>query len=102
MRKELNQTPVLVQDLPPREILATEEPVLSPDILGLFAGRPLQERESSGPAGTPGVIFLFRRNLLRFCHDADELRQEIKVTVQHEVGHLLGLDEDDLERWGLA
>ena len=50
----------------------------------------------------PGAIYLFRRNLLRVCADRDELKREVRITVQHEVGHLLGLDEDDLERWGLA
>lgn len=59
-------------------------------------------RTSHDIATSPGAIFLFRRNLLRFCHTAEELEKEVRVTVQHEVGHLLGLDEDDLEQWGLA
>ena len=51
---------------------------------------------------TPGAIYLFRRNLLRVTSDREELSREIRVTVRHEVGHLLGLDEDELERWGLG
>lgn len=102
VRSELNELPVLVQPLPSRELLTAEEPALSPDILGLFSGRHLLGRSSADPPGPPGTIFLFRRNLLRFASDREELAQEIRVTVQHEVGHLLGLDEDDLERWGLA
>ena len=52
--------------------------------------------------GAPGAIYLFRRNLLRVSADLEELAREVRVTVQHEVGHLLGLDEDDLEQWGLG
>jgi len=102
VRKELEELPVLVEPLPSREILTSEHPVLSPDILGLFVGRHLLERRHDDVPGAPGAIFLFRKNLLRACEDQEELAREIRVTVQHEVGHLLGLDEDDLEHWGLA
>lgn len=102
VREELDELPVLVQPLPSRELLTADEPPLSPDILGLFSGRHLFERSSADPPNAPGTIFLFRRNLLRFARDPEDLAKEIRVTVQHEVGHLLGLDEDDLERWGLA
>ena len=102
VRKELDEIPVLVEPLPRREVLEGEGTPLAPDLLGLFVGRHLLERSQSDPADTPGAIYLFRRNLLRACHTPEELSREIRVTVQHEVGHLLGLDEDDLERWGLA
>lgn len=102
VRRHLDEWPVLVEALPRREVLIAESPPLSPDLLGLFVGRDLMNRSVSGPADPPGAIFLFRRNLLRMCRDREELKQEIRVTVRHEVGHLLGLDEDDLERWGLA
>jgi predicted Zn-dependent protease with MMP-like domain len=102
VRKELDEVPVLVLPLPPRELLTAEPPPLPPDILGLFVGTHLLERAHNDPPSLPGAIYLFRRNLLRSCADLDELAKEIRITVQHEVGHLLGLDEDDLEEWGLA
>ncbi|NOT32809.1 MAG: hypothetical protein HOP12_01430 [Candidatus Eisenbacteria bacterium] len=102
VRRELDHVPVLVEPLPSREILTAESPTLAPDILGLFVGRHLLDRSGADPPGTPGTIHLFRKNLLRSCRDEEELAREIRVTVQHEVGHLLGLDEDDLEEWGLA
>ena len=100
--KHLAELPVLVESLPRREVLTAEEPPISPDVLGLFVGRHLLERSVADLPGAPGVIFLFRKNLLRVCADREELEREVRITVQHEVGHLLGLDEDDLERWGLA
>ena len=83
-------------------MLSHEKPVLSPDILGLFVGHHLMGRTHDEAPSAPGAIYLFRRNLLRSCADREELAKEIRITVQHEVGHLLGLDEDDLEEWGLA
>jgi predicted Zn-dependent protease with MMP-like domain len=102
VRKHLEELPVLVESLPPRQVLTAEKPPISPDVLGLFIGRHLLERTHSDLPGAPGAIYLFRRNLLRVCADREDLAREVRTTVRHEVGHLLGLDEDDLERWGLA
>jgi len=102
VRKELDEIPVMIEPLPRREVLEGEgDDPLEPDILGLFVGRHLLERTHQD-IPTTGAIFLFRRNLLRACRDREELEKEIRVTVQHEVGHLLGLDEDELDQWGLA
>jgi predicted Zn-dependent protease with MMP-like domain len=102
IRRRLEEWPVVVEPLPSREMLTAEQPPLSPDLLGLFVGADLMRRSVADVPGSPGAIYLFRRNLLRACADREELKREVRITVQHEVGHLLGLDEDDLERWGLA
>ena len=102
IREKLDELPVLVQPLPSTEMLTEVDPPLSPDLLGLFVGRHIFAQSPSAVPGAPGAIFLFRKNLLRACSDADELAREVRVTVQHEVGHLMGLDEDELEDWGLA
>jgi predicted Zn-dependent protease with MMP-like domain len=102
VRSLLDEIPVLVDRLPGRELLAAENPPLSPDILGLFVGRHILERSVGEVASPPNTIHLFRHNLLRECHDRDELAREIQITVQHEVGHLMSADEDQLGDWGLA
>lgn len=102
VREKLAEIPVLVQALPTHEMLDEENPPLTPDLLGLFVGRHIFAQLPTAVPGAPGAIFLFRRNLLRACADTEELAREVRVTVQHEVGHLLGLDEDELEDWGLA
>ena len=46
--------------------------------------------------------YLERENLEKVCRDRDDLIEQIQVTVRHEIGHHLGLSEEDLERLGLA
>jgi predicted Zn-dependent protease with MMP-like domain len=101
-RRKLDEVPVIVDDLPRREILTAEDPPLPPDLLGLFVGRNLLERGHLDLPGVPEAIYLFRRNLLRACADREELKREVGITVRHEVGHLLGMDEDDLDELGLG
>jgi predicted Zn-dependent protease with MMP-like domain len=102
LRRHLDEVPVLVQPLPAPEMLTAEQPPLSPDILGLWVGQSITERRHDDVPGVPAAIYLFRRNLLRACADREELAHEVRVTVRHEVGHMLGRDEDELEEWGLA
>jgi predicted Zn-dependent protease with MMP-like domain len=102
IREKLDELPVLVQPLPSNDMLTEADPPLSPDLLGLFVGRHIFAQSPTAVPGAPGAIFLFRKNLMRACSDADELAREVRVTVQHEVGHLMGLDEDELEDWGLG
>ena len=102
VREQLDEIPLVVDKMPARELLIAEQPPLPPDILGLFVGRHLLDRSQGDLPDAPGTIHLFRHNLLRVCQDREELAREVRITLQHEVGHLLGLDEDDLEAWGLA
>jgi predicted Zn-dependent protease with MMP-like domain len=75
---------------------------LSPTILGVFSGTPIDERNPLEPAHHQTArITLYQRNLERFARTRDELLEEIRITVLHEVGHLLGLDEDELAERGL-
>lgn len=75
---------------------------LSPTILGVFTGTPVDERLFLHAGHHETVrITLFQKNLERFARTRDELLAEIRITVLHEVGHLLGLDEDELFDRGL-
>lgn len=87
------------------EPLPTDEEIkegLSPTILGVFAGTPIDERNELVATHHETVrITLFQKNLERFARTREELLEEIRITVLHEVGHLLGLDEDELYERGL-
>ena len=97
-RRHLDAVPVLVEDVPSEPVLLDEEPPLDPELLGLFVGTALPDRAlTGGGADTPPRILLFRRNLERFATDVEDLRKQIAITLYHELGHYLGLDEDRLE-----
>ncbi len=85
---------VLVEEEPPED-----EP---DDLLGLYDGVALTERDSSVIPGLPDRIFIFRGPLLDLCEDRDELVEEIRITVVHEVAHHFGIDDDRLHDLGYA
>jgi predicted Zn-dependent protease with MMP-like domain len=80
-------------------VVVDEENVEDPDLYGLFEGVPLTE---GGPdAGDlPNRIAIYRLPLEADFPDENELREEIRVTVLHELGHYFGLDEDRLAELG--
>lgn len=96
-RRHLDEVAVTVEPVPPLELLQAEQPALDPALLGLFVGVSLPERSHFSAGGElPPRIYLFQRSLERFARDGDELVEQIAVTVYHELGHYLGLDEDEL------
>jgi predicted Zn-dependent protease with MMP-like domain len=92
---------MLIEDLPSRELLADGDDRLAPDILGLFVGTSLREASVWGHPHEPNIVYLFKRNLERVATSRDELIEEARVTLIHEIGHYLGLDEEDLAERGL-
>ena len=72
------------------------------DLLGLYDGVALTERDSSLMPHLPDRIFLFRGPLLDMCEDVEELTEEIRITVVHEVAHHFGIDDDRLHDLGYA
>jgi predicted Zn-dependent protease with MMP-like domain len=87
----LDNVVVLVEDEPPAD---------DPDLLGLYDGIPLTARDSSYTFVPPDRILIFRGPLTRMCHDAEELVEEVRITVVHEVAHHFGIDDQQLHDWG--
>lgn len=90
--------PIIIADLPDPVDLRAVSPPFPPTILGLFRGLPLGSEAAPGEDVPPRAILLYRLNLSRAVRSRDELAQQIERTLLHEIGHLEGLDEDDLRR----
>lgn len=103
IRAYLSQVSILLEEIPGLDTLLEFDPPAPPaEILGFFSGYSLQDRSIENPwSNLPSAIVLFRRNLERHASDPEHLVEELRITVFHEVGHFLGLDEEDLERRGL-
>lgn len=70
------------------------------DLLGLYEGVPLTERDDYGGLVMPDIITLYRLSLCAIAADESELVEEVTVTVVHEVAHHFGIDDDKLHLWG--
>ncbi|HEY4620106.1 MAG TPA: metallopeptidase family protein [Gaiellaceae bacterium] len=85
----LKNVAVIVEDENPEE----------PDIFGLYHGVPLTER-GDDVGLLPDKISIYRIPLEESFPDPEELREEIRVTVLHELAHYFGLDEDRIAELG--
>lgn len=78
-----------------------EPPPDDPELLGVYDGTPLTERDGWWDAGAlPDRIVIFQGPLVRMCESPDELREEIAITVVHEIAHHFGIDDDHLHELG--
>lgn len=84
---------VLVEDEPPGD---------DPGLLGLYDGVPLTERDSGYTFLMPDRIFVFRNPLLDMCESSEQLTEEVRITVVHEIAHHFGIDDDHLHDLGYA
>ena len=96
---QLESTPVVVQPLPTKEMMG--EGGISPDTLGLFVGENNHEQSVLHSPTSPQCLFLFQRNIERIALDDEDLVEQIHITLYHELGHLLGWEEEDMEEHGL-
>ena len=98
LRDRVAPLPVTCQPVPSPELVADG---IEADTLGLFVG-PDFGHEVASVAPLAPQIFLFINNLWEFANgDPEIFKEEVRTTVLHELGHYLGLDEDDLIDRGL-
>ena len=108
LQQRLEEVFVNIDDAPPRRDLRKLR-VRRPDHLrGLYHGVPLTRRGVHDTGRLPDTITLYRLGILESVRGAngriDEpaLREQIRITLLHEIGHLFGMDEDDLAGYGYA
>ena len=71
-----------------------------PDLLGLYEGVALTERDSWYAGSLPDTITIYRGALLEVCDSAEEVVDEVAITVIHEIAHHFGIDDERLHELG--
>ena len=78
-----------------------DAPPDAPDLLGVYDGVPLTERDFGWAAGSlPDRITIFRQPILDICSTRQEVIDEVAVTVVHEIAHHFGIDDERLHELG--
>lgn len=83
---------VLVEDRHPEE----------PELLGLYEGIALTERDTTYAGALPDTITIYRAALLDICDSDEDVVEEVAITVIHEIAHHFGIDDDRLHELGWA
>lgn len=100
-RSRLHNLEIVVEIRPKRNMLKALG--LDPrrvTLYGLYEGTPLPERSFLSPPLLPDKITIFSEPLLRDFQDPEELRNQIRLTLLHELAHYFGISEEDIEDLG--
>ena len=100
-REQLDNVEIVVDHRPSEDLLRAEGLDPRHDTLyGIYEGVPLPERSLLDPPLLPDKITIFAEPLLQDFPETEELREEIRLTVLHEIAHYFGMDDDEIEDLG--
>lgn len=90
---------IVVEDYPSDDIVKTMN-IRRDQLLGLFVGQTYESQNTffSIPFPYPDTIFIYQRNIESVSRNEEDLFEEIRATILHEVGHYFGLSEEDLDK----
>jgi len=97
----LDNVAIVVQVWPTRDQMDEAELEHRGELLGLYEGIPLTDREGYNLV-LPDKITIFQGPVEAMCHTREEMAREIRVTVAHEIAHHFGIDDERLEEMGLG
>jgi len=94
-RSRIRNVAVLVEDMPPGQ---PPSPPGRPKrlLLGLFHGVPTTRKSIFDLPTGPDYVVLYQKNIEAVCSNDAEVREQIRLTVIHELGHYFGMDENQL------
>ena len=100
----LDSIPASLLDLLENCVIVVEDepPADEPDLLGVYDGVPLTERDHEYGAVLPDRIVIFKNPTLRMCQTREEVVEEVGITVVHEIAHFFGIDDARLHDLGYA
>lgn len=102
VEQALDSVPAELADLVRNVAVVVQDhaPADDPGLLGLYEGTPITERDSWYGGALPDTITIYRLPTLAICHDADAVREEVAITVVHEIAHHFGIDDHRLHELG--
>ena len=83
-----------------RNVVVVTDDGTDPHLLGLYVGIPLTERRSDYSAVLPDQITIYRNAICAMCTSEDQVVDEVRRTVVHEVGHHFGIGDERLHELG--
>ena len=102
----IEKVPLHVEDHPSRKMMAELGVSHREQLCGLYTGVPITERSVRHSGTLPDVVTVYREGILNAASDSwgrvgtERLREEIRITILHELAHFHGLDEDELRELG--
>lgn len=81
-------------------ILVEERHPEEPDLLGLYEGIALTDRDTTYAGALPDTVTIYRAPLLDMCDSEDDVVEEVSITVIHEIAHHFGIDDERLHELG--
>ena len=98
IRQHLDNVTISIEELPQPDDIDADRRDPRTKVFGVYRGWPLATRGGIYHLTVPDQIAIFRRPLLAHCRSQRQLAEEVWRTLLHEVGHHLGLDDDQLTR----
>src|SRR2546428_8632131 len=99
-RKKLTNIAIIVEDYPSEELAQRLDIGPNDTLFGLYEGVPLTERGYFTEPLYPDRILIFQRAIEDECDSPEEVKEELKITLVHEIAHFFGMDDDYLEDIG--
>lgn len=100
IRMHLDNVDLVVEEWPSNEQLVGSGIEKEQLLLGLYEGLPLTERSDYGMV-LPDKITLFQKSIEEICDTREEIVEEVRETVVHEVAHHFGISDERLEELGV-
>jgi predicted Zn-dependent protease with MMP-like domain len=97
-KEKIENVAIVVEDRPSPE-LADEHP--DELLLGLYQGVPRSARSVWSDYHYPDMISIYQGNIEAICHNEQEIVEQVRQTVMHEIGHYFGFGEEALRAMGL-
>ena len=102
----LKEAPLHVEDQPSKRLMRELEIDDAEELCGYFRGVPTNTNLFRDYMPTPSSVTIFRRGIVTAARDEEgiirrnELREQIRITILHELAHMLGMDEQEVEEIG--